>query len=113
MAPRPYRPARELEGALSRGDIDHAVTAAVELSAERRRPLELAVALRFLPLVAAQRPREFDAWALRWLSRWIQETPAATAEQAAELAALLADLPAEPQLLEVLGTLCAAGRPRG
>lgn len=102
MAPRPYRPAVELEGALARGDIDFAVTLAVELAAERRRPIELGLALGFLPLIATQRPREFDAWALRWLARWLAETPAASIEQAAELAGLLADLPAEPGALAVI-----------
>lgn len=109
MAPRPYRPAAELQGALARGDIDFAVTLAVEVAEERRRPIDLGLALGFLPLIAAQRPREFDAWALRWLGRWISETPGATAERTAEMAGLLADLPAEPQLLETLRRLCAGG----
>ncbi len=108
MTPRPYRPLVELEGALARGDVDFAVTLAVELAEERRRPIELGLALGFLPLIAAQRPREFDAWALRWLARWLAETPAASIEQAAELAGLLADLPAEPG---VLAALRAAARP--
>ncbi len=102
MAPRPYRPLVELEGALARGEVDFAVALAVELAEQRRRPIELGLALGFLPLIAAQRPREFDAWALRWLARWLAETPAAGIEQAAELAGLLADLPAEPGVLEAI-----------
>jgi hypothetical protein len=97
MAPRPYRPLAELDAALQRGELDFAVTLAAEVSLERRRPLDLELALRFLPLLAAQRSSDYDAWALRWLGRWIKETDGATIERAAELAASLADLPTEPQ----------------
>ena len=96
MTPRPYRPLTELEGALARGDLEFAVTLAGEVSAERRRPIDLGLALRFLPLLAVQRSHDYDAWALRWLERWIEETDGATIERAAELAASLADLPTEP-----------------
>src|SRR5206468_3224168 len=64
-------------------------------SARSARPVPLDVAARFLPLVAKESPREYDAYALRWLTRWASEKPQATAEQAAEVAASLADLPAE------------------
>jgi hypothetical protein len=100
MGPRPWRPASELEGALQRGDLRYAMSLAQELRSERGRPLELEVAARFLPLIASQSPKEYDAWALRWLARWASETATATVEQAAVLAASLADLPAEPQMLE-------------
>ncbi|HEY4428823.1 MAG TPA: hypothetical protein VGN08_11525 [Solirubrobacteraceae bacterium] len=96
MAPRPYRPLAELEAALVRGDLDFAVILAAEVADERRRPIDLDLALRFLPLIAARRSSEYDAWALRWLQRWIGEAGAATIERAAEVAASLADLPAEP-----------------
>ncbi len=69
---------------------------------ERGRPIELATAARFLPLIATASPGEYDAYALRWLSRWVTETGAATIEQAAEVAASLADLPAEPTMLSRL-----------
>jgi hypothetical protein len=98
MAPRPYRPIVELEAALARGELDFAVALAAELLSERRRPIELDLALRFLPLLAAQRSSEYDAWALRWLERWIKETAGATIERAAEVAASLADLPSETQI---------------
>jgi hypothetical protein len=55
-----------------------------------------------LPLIAAQSPREYNAWALRWLTRWASERPMATVDQAAEVAASLADLPTEPRSLKVL-----------
>ena len=96
MAPRPYRPIVELEAALARGELDFAVALAAELSSERRRPIDLNLALRFLPLLAAQRSGDYDAWALRWLERWIREASGATIERAAEVAASLADLPSEP-----------------
>jgi hypothetical protein len=50
----------------------------------------------------AQRPEEYDGWALRWLGRWISEAQEATIERAVEVAAQLADLPAEPSALEEL-----------
>jgi hypothetical protein len=112
MNPRPYRPAVELEGALQRGDLDHAITLAVEIAGERRRAVELPLALSFLPLVAAQRPGDYDAWALRWLGRWIGETEGASIDHAAEVAGLLADVPSEPRALEgVLELIAVAGRP--
>jgi hypothetical protein len=102
MGPRPWRPAAELEKALERGDLRHAVELAEELRVERGRPIELSLAAGFLPLIAAASPREYDAYALRWLARWVTETGAATIEQAAEVAASLADLPTEPAMLKRL-----------
>jgi len=96
LGPRPWRPADELDGALERGDLRYAISLAEELRLERARPIPLAVALRFLPLIARESPREYDAWAVRWLTRWLAEMPAASIEQAAELSASLADLPMEP-----------------
>lgn len=52
--------------------------------------------LRFLPLIARESPKEYDAWSLRWLARWCAEAPAPSIEQAAEVAASLADLADEP-----------------
>ena len=104
MAPRPWRPAAELEKALERGDLRYAVTLAEEVRLERGRPIELTLAARFLPLIAAASPGEYDAYALRWLARWIAEVGNATIEQAAEIAASLADLPVEPRMLEAIVT---------
>jgi hypothetical protein len=78
------------------------VALAEELRLERGRPIELATAARFLPLIAAASPREYDAYALRWLGRWVTETATATIEQAAEIAASLADLPVEPKMLAAI-----------
>jgi hypothetical protein len=64
--------------------------------------MHLAAAPRFLPLVAAEQPGHYDAWALRWLSRWIRETADATMDRTAEVAALSADLPAEPDAIRAL-----------
>jgi hypothetical protein len=96
MGPRPWKPAAELDAALERGELRFAVALAEEVRIERGRPIDLETALRFLPLIARESPREFDAWAVRWLARWLTETPARI-EQAAEVAASLADLPMEPQ----------------
>jgi hypothetical protein len=100
MNPRPYSPRVELEGALARGNLRHAIALAAEVAEDSRRPLDLDTALRFLPLVAAQQPVQFDAWALRWLVRWIDETAEATIARAAELACALADARGEPLALE-------------
>jgi hypothetical protein len=86
MGPRPWRPAKELEAALERGDLRFAVWLAEELRTERGKPISLELAARFLPLIAKESPREYDAWALRWLTRWASETGGATIEQAAEVA---------------------------
>jgi hypothetical protein len=101
MGPRPWNPKLELDGALDRGELGFAMTLAEELRIEHGKPIDLETGLRFLPLVARESPREFDAWGLRWLVRWASETPA-TIEQAAEVAAQLADLPAEPTALETI-----------
>jgi hypothetical protein len=106
MGPRPWRPSAELDRALEMGDLRYAVALAEELRVERGRPIELATAARFLPLIAAASPGEYDAYALRWLARWVAETGTATIEQAAEIAASLADLPVEPRMLDAItGTL--------
>jgi hypothetical protein len=97
MTAGPYRPMRELEAAIERGELDFALAHAKEVARERRRPLELALALELLALVAAQQPHAYDAWALRWLERWIAESQQATIDEAARLAASLAALPAEPR----------------
>lgn len=98
----PYRPLRDLEHALERGQLKMAVAAAKDVSHEYGRPIGLDVALRFLPLVAAQQLDAYDGWACRWLARWLNETPGVTAEQAAEVAASLAGLPGEPAAFETL-----------
>jgi hypothetical protein len=109
MGPRRFNPRVELEAALKRGELGFASALAAELAEDRRRPLDLQPALRFLPLVAAQRPEHFDAWALRWLLRWVSEAPAPTIEEAAEVAAALADLPLEPNA--ALGILKGRDQP--
>jgi hypothetical protein len=93
----PYRPVRELEGAIARGELDFALAHAKEVARERRVPIDLELALGLLPLIASQQPDAYDAWALRWLVRWIRESHGPTIATAAELAGSLADLPAEPQ----------------
>jgi hypothetical protein len=100
MGPRPWKPAAELDGALARGELRFAMTLAEEVRIERGKAIDLPTAARFLPLIARESPKEFDAWALRWLGRWIAETGSATIEQAAELAGALADLPAEPSAID-------------
>jgi hypothetical protein len=100
MGARPWRPEVELDAALERGELDYAITLAAEVAEGHGRPLDLGTALRFLPAVAAKRPAEFDAWALRWLTRWMSETPTPTIGRAAEIACSLADAEREPIALE-------------
>lgn len=88
--------------ALERGDLRYAVALAEEVRIERGKPIELSVAARFLPLIAAASPSEYDAYALRWLARWVTETGTATIELAAEISASLADLPVEPTMLDAI-----------
>lgn len=95
---RPYRPIRELEGHLARGELEFALALLRGIAGERRRPLELELALRFLPLIAIQRPGEFDRWALRWLERWCGERgTVASVDDALELVAGLAEMPVDPE----------------
>ena len=101
----PHRPINELEKALARGQLDMAAAIAKDLQREHGRPIPLALGLRFLPSVAADRAT-YDAWACRWLARWLNEAGSPTIEQAAEAAGLLAELPTEPQALDgLLGLL--------
>jgi len=79
-----------------------AIAAAKDVARAYGRPIQLDIAVRFLPVVAEQRPEDYDRWALRWLARWSIESPRATIEQAAEVAASLADLPAEPTAIETI-----------
>lgn len=95
---RPYRPARELEAHLARGELDFAIALAHVVLSERERPLELTLTVRFLPLVAAQRPEDFDVWALRWLERWCMELRGqASIDDAVEVACGLAEIPVDPE----------------
>ncbi|MGA2320281.1 MAG: hypothetical protein ABSG95_06005 [Solirubrobacteraceae bacterium] len=93
----PDRPIRELERALERGDLAMAGAIARDFAREQGRPIGLDMALRLLPLVAAERFDSYDDWSCRWLSRWLNEAPAASIEAAAEIAGALAELPVEPR----------------
>lgn len=103
----PHRPARELEGAIERRELDIAIGIAKDIAREHR-PIGLALALRLVSLVAVEGSAEgsdYDSWACRWLARWLGETPGATIALAAEVAATLADLPTEPQAVESIREL--------
>ncbi len=103
---RPYRPVRELEAHLDRGELEFAIAIARMAARERGRPLDLTLTLRFLPLVAVQRPDAFDVWALRWLERWCEELGGvASIDDAVELASALAEIPVDPD--RALRTLAA------
>jgi hypothetical protein len=108
MAPRPWKPAVELAAALERGQLGYARTLALEVAEERKRPIDLDLALRFLPIIAEQKPGAYDVWALRWLGRWIAESPGATIDQALDIAAGLAALPVEPDAFEGVRQACAS-----
>jgi hypothetical protein len=99
----PYRPIRELEGAIERRELDIAIGIAKDIARERQ-PIGLELALGLLALVA-DGGADYDLWACRWLARWLSETPGATIGLAAEVAATLADLPAEPQAIEAIREL--------
>ena len=89
-------PSVQLEAHLARGELDFAIAVAKVVAHERTRPLDLGLMLRFLPLVAAQRPDEFDVWALRWLERWCGELRGRSSiDDAAELVAGLAEIPVD------------------
>jgi hypothetical protein len=95
---RPYRPLRELEAHLDRGELDFAITLAKALADEHGRPLELELTLRFLPLVALQRPHAFDLWTLRWLERWCGELRGlASIDEASDVAGALAEIPVDSE----------------
>jgi hypothetical protein len=95
---RPYRPVRELEAHLDRGELDFAIAIAKAAARERVRPLELELTIRFLPLVAAQRPEVFDAWTLRWLERWCgEQVGRSSIDDAVELVGGLAAIPVDPE----------------
>ena len=95
---RPYRPVRELEAHLDRGELDFAIAVARTLADQRARPLELDLTIRFLPLVAVQRPEAFDVWTLRWLERWCGELRGlASIDEASEVAGGLAEIPVDPE----------------
>ena len=96
MTSSPYRPVRELEAAIARGELDFALAHAKEVARERRAPLDLGLALDLLMLVAAQQRHAYDGWALRWLGRWIAEAREPTIAQAATLAGSLAEMPRAP-----------------
>ncbi len=99
MGVGPYRPVRELEGAIERRELDMAIGIAKDIARERR-PIGLTLALGLVSLAAER--SDYDLWACRWLARWLSETPDATIALAAEVAATLADLPAEPQAVEAI-----------
>jgi hypothetical protein len=94
---RPYRIVPELEGHLDRGELDFAIALAKTLAHERVRPLDLRMTLRFLPLVAIQRPDTFDEWTLRWLERWCGELRGqASIDDALDVVTGLAEIPVDP-----------------
>jgi hypothetical protein len=87
---RPFRPVRELEAHLERGELDSAVVLARGIAGERGRSLDLNLSLRFLPLVARQRPERYDSWALRWLEQWCaQMRDVAGVEESVDVASAL------------------------
>ena len=102
MGPRPFRPAREFDAALARGDLQMASAIAKDIACEVERPIPLERALELLALGASQQAASYDAWALRWLVRWATETPGATIDQALDVAAGLAALPVEPEAIETI-----------
>jgi hypothetical protein len=113
---RPYRPVRELEAHLQRGELDFALALARGIAAERGRPLDLELTAGFLPLLAAQRPQDFDVWTLRWLERWCGELRrSASIDDAVEVVQGLAEIPVDPErglaVVRAVAARCCAHRP--
>jgi hypothetical protein len=73
-----------------------AVAIAKDIAREREQPIGLDLAIRLLPLVAAQQSDAYD-WACRSLARWPAEARMPTIDQAADLVAALAEVPIEPR----------------
>jgi hypothetical protein len=95
-----------LAEALGRGDLATAVAISKDIANETRDgQLPLRDALKFLPVVIARRPADYDAWACRWLKRWL-ETSGATIDKAADVAAALAELSTEPAAIRALEEAC-------
>ncbi len=110
---RPYRPVRELEAHLARGELDYALAILRGIARERAQPLDLGLTAGFLPLIAAQRPDDFDRWALRWLERWCSErSDRASIDDTHELTGALAEIPVDPErgLRSVRGLLAPRAR---
>jgi hypothetical protein len=112
---RPYRPVRELEAHLDRGELEFALALARAIAVERERPLDLALTIRFLPLVARARPADYDLWTLRWLERWCAELgPRASIDDAVEIVQGLAEIPVDPEAgLETISAVAARHGSRG
>ena len=64
----PYRPIRELEHAITRGNLGMAIAIAKDVAREYGRPIDLHLALKLLPLVATQQLDAYNHWARRWLT---------------------------------------------
>jgi hypothetical protein len=86
-----------MEAHLERGELDFALALARAVAEERKRPLDLDVSVRFLPVIAVQRPEIFDLWSLRWLERWCAEVRRrASIDDAVDIVAGLAEIPVDP-----------------
>ncbi len=99
---------RELEAHLERGELEFALALARAIAVEREQPLDLAVTIRFLPLIASERPEAFDVWALRWLERWCGELRRlASIDDGVEVVQGLAEIPVDPEralrVIEAIG----------
>jgi hypothetical protein len=57
----PLTPAREIEEAVTRGDLRTAVALAKDYARDRGQPIPLGVALKLLPLIARESPAEATA----------------------------------------------------
>jgi hypothetical protein len=92
MGIEPHRPTDEIEHHLKRGELQHAIAIAKDFRHERGRPIPIAVALLYLPVVLTQRTEDYDRSACKWLARWLTETRQITAD----LAEALVELKQEP-----------------
>lgn len=111
MGNPPFRPLREIQRELQRGNLDIATAIAKDFARAHHRPIPLDAALAFLPLVASKQGDSYDVWACHWLVRWLNESRQADIDRTADLAAALAELPADPDT--ALGTIREELRPSG
>jgi hypothetical protein len=84
----------DIERHLLRGELELAIAVARDSRRAHGRPIPLEVAVKFLPVIARERPGSYSAWALRWLYDWLPQ--ASSIDQALDMTAALAELPCEP-----------------
>jgi hypothetical protein len=105
MGNAPWRPIKEIEHCITRGELDMAIAISKDARRENGHPIPVKLALELLPLVINQRTDDYDAWARHWLGRWLEQS-GATIDKAADVAVALAELASEPTAIDTLRAAC-------